>query len=50
MAMKITKDRIDIINSKFKSSGIMKIEDYDKIEQTGTKVTIRLPLKHEKIS
>ena len=50
MAMKITKDRIDIINSKFKSSGIMKIEDYDKIEQTGTKVTIRLPLKHKKIS
>ncbi|MDG1842493.1 MAG: tetratricopeptide repeat protein [Crocinitomicaceae bacterium] len=48
MAMKITKDRIDIINSKFKSSGIMKIEDYDKVEQTGTKVTIRLPLKHEK--
>ena len=50
MAMKITKDRIDIINAKFKSSGIMKIEDYDKVEQTGTKVTIRLPLKHEKIS
>ena len=50
MAMKITEDRIGIINSKYKTSSILMVEDYNKEDETGTNVIIRLPLKHEQIS
>jgi len=47
MAMKITKDRIDNLNKKYRSEGYMKLEDYDKIERTGTKVLISIPYRVE---
>jgi tetratricopeptide (TPR) repeat protein len=47
MAMKITKDRIDNLNKKYRSDGFMQIEDYDKIEGTGTKVLISIPYRVE---
>ena len=50
MAMKITEDRIGIINSKYKTTSILMVEDYNKEDETGTNVIIRLPLKHEQIS
>lgn len=45
MAMKITKDRIDNLNKKYRSEGYMLIEDYDKDKQTGTKVLISIPYR-----
>ena len=47
MAMKITKDRIDNLNKKYRSDGYMQIEDYDKEAQTGTKVLISIPYRVE---
>lgn len=47
MAMKITKDRIDNLNKKYRSDGFMQIEDYDKVEETGTKVLISIPYRVE---
>ena len=43
MALNITRQRIDNLNNKYKSSGFMIMEDYDKTLETGTKVLISLP-------
>lgn len=45
MAMKITKDRIDNLNKKYRSDGFLMIEDYDKKQQSGTKVLISIPYR-----
>ena len=45
MAMTITKDRIDNLNKKYGTDGFMKIEDYNKSLETGTKVLISLPFR-----
>lgn len=45
MAMKITKDRIDNMNKKYRSDGFMLIEDFNKMDQTGTKVLISIPYR-----
>ena len=44
MAINITKERIEIINFKYKKQGSIQMEDLDKKKQTGTVVTILLPL------
>jgi hypothetical protein len=43
MAINITHERIKILNSKYKTSGTLVIEDFDKNLETGTKVLISLP-------
>ncbi len=45
MAMKITKERIDNLNKKYRSEGFLLIEDYNKVEQSGTKVLISIPYR-----
>ncbi|TNE54767.1 MAG: tetratricopeptide repeat protein [Bacteroidetes bacterium] len=45
MAMKITRDRIDNLNKKYRSDGFLLIEDFNKIEETGTKVLISIPYR-----
>lgn len=45
MAMKITKDRIDNLNKKYRSEGFLEIEDYNIEDQTGTKVLISIPYR-----
>ena len=50
MAMKITKERIDNLNKKYKTEGRMEIEDYNKSLQTGTKVLISLPYRTESLN
>ena len=45
MALNITKERIDNLNKKYKTSGYLIIEDFDKNLETGTKVLISLPYK-----
>jgi tetratricopeptide (TPR) repeat protein len=45
MAMKITKDRIDNLNKKYRSDGSMHLEDFDKISESGTKVLISIPYR-----
>lgn len=45
MAMKITSDRIENLNKKYRAEGFMLIEDYNKIEETGTKVLISIPYR-----
>lgn len=45
MAMKITRDRIENLNKKYRSEGTMEIEDYNKLEETGTKVLISIPYR-----
>jgi tetratricopeptide (TPR) repeat protein len=47
MALKITRDRIENLNHKYKTEGYMIIEDYDKVLESGTKVLISLPYKVE---
>lgn len=47
MAMKITKDRIDNLNKKYRAEGFLEIEDYNKEEGTGTKVLIAIPYRVE---
>lgn len=49
MAMKITKERIENLNRKYKTEGFLKIEDYDKTLQTGTKILISLPYRVEAV-
>jgi len=44
MAINITKERIEIINFKYKKQGSIRMEDLDKKKETGTVVTILLPL------
>jgi len=48
MAINITKERIEIINFKYKKQGSILMEDLDKRKQTGTIVTILLPLHIDK--
>ena len=48
MAINITKERIEIINFKYKKQGSILMEDLDKTKQTGTIVTILLPLQIDK--
>lgn len=43
MAMKITRDRIDNLNKKYKTDGYLIIEDLNKNSKTGTKLLISLP-------
>ena len=43
MAMKITRDRIDNLNKKYKTQGSLQVRDYDEEAETGTKVLISLP-------
>jgi sensor histidine kinase YesM len=45
MAMKITQERINNLNAKFKTQGKLLITDYDALEETGTIVTIYIPYK-----
>jgi tetratricopeptide (TPR) repeat protein len=47
MAMKITKERIDNLNKKYKTEGFLLVEDYNVVLKTGTKVLISLPYKEE---
>lgn len=45
MAMKITRDRIDNLNKKYRSAGFLFVEDFNKVDQTGTKVLISIPYR-----
>jgi hypothetical protein len=47
MAINMTRERIEILNRKYKLSGNLNIEDFDQETGRGTKVTILLPLKFE---
>lgn len=47
MAIDITKERIEIINKKYKFNGSLVFEDLNKEEQTGTVVKLVLPLRYE---
>ncbi|MFM8597125.1 MAG: histidine kinase [Flavobacteriales bacterium] len=47
MAIDITKERIEIINKKYKFNGSLDFEDLNKEEQTGTIVKLVLPLRYE---
>jgi len=47
MAMEITAERIENLNKKFRTDGYLQIEDYNKEEETGTKVLISLPYTSE---
>ncbi len=47
MAIDITKERIQNLNTKFKVKSTMTIDDLDGKAQTGTKVCILLPLKYD---
>lgn len=43
MAIDITSQRIDNLNTKFNTDGSLKVEDFNKELETGTKVLISLP-------
>lgn len=43
MAMEITAERVENLNKKYRTDGYLHIEDYNKEEETGTKVLISLP-------
>ena len=47
MAIDITHERIQIINQKYKTKGNLKIRDYDELNEIGTEVIIKIPLKFE---
>ena len=47
MAINMTRERIEILNRKYRSTGNLNIEDFDPHTGRGTKVTILLPLKFE---
>ena len=47
MAIDITRERIRIINQKYKTKGNLKIRDYDELNEIGTEVIIKIPLKFE---
>lgn len=47
MAMEITAERVENLNKKFRTDRYMHIEDYNKEEETGTKVLISLPYTSE---
>lgn len=43
MAMEITRERIDNLNTKYRTDGFMRVEDFNKVNRTGTRVLIALP-------
>jgi LytS/YehU family sensor histidine kinase len=43
------ENRIKIINALYSDKIGITIEDLDKISETGTRATIRIPLKHESV-
>jgi hypothetical protein len=47
MAIDITRERIAILNKKYKFNGSLTMTDLDATAQTGTVVTLVLPLKYE---
>jgi tetratricopeptide (TPR) repeat protein len=47
MAMEITRERIDNLNSKYRTEGFMHVEDFDDESKTGTRVLIALPYNVE---
>lgn len=47
MAIDITRERIAILNKKYKFNGSLTINDLDSQTQTGTSVKLVLPLKYE---
>ena len=47
MAIDITRERIAILNKKYKFNGSLTMSDLDTVSQTGTVVTLILPLKYE---
>jgi hypothetical protein len=47
MAIDITRERIAILNKKYKFNGSLTMNDLNAAEQTGTVVTLVLPLKYE---
>ncbi|MEN9968371.1 MAG: hypothetical protein RIR94_545 [Bacteroidota bacterium] len=47
MAIDITRERIAILNKKYKFNGSLTISDLDLASQTGTVVTLVLPLKYD---
>ncbi|MBM3185157.1 MAG: histidine kinase [Bacteroidetes bacterium] len=47
MAINMTRERIEILNRKYKLSGNLSIEDFEPETGRGTKVTILLPLKFD---
>jgi hypothetical protein len=47
MAIDITSERIAILNKKYKFNGGLTINDLNPLNQTGTAVTLVLPLKYE---
>ncbi len=50
MALQITRDRINMINDKYKSAGYLLISDMDEEKHSGTKVLISLPYITEQIN
>ncbi|MEN9742289.1 MAG: hypothetical protein RLZZ65_94 [Bacteroidota bacterium] len=47
MAIDITRERIEIINKKYKFNGSLQFEDLNKTNQTGTVVKLVLPLRYD---
>jgi hypothetical protein len=47
MAIDITRERIEILNKKYKGKGFLNIGDFDRAKKTGTHVTICLPIIYE---
>ncbi|MFM7596498.1 MAG: histidine kinase [Flavobacteriales bacterium] len=47
MALEITRERIEIMNKKYKGKGSLSIEDLNVKEKTGTRVIICLPIIYE---
>jgi len=47
MAIDITRERIEILNKKYKFNGSLTISDLDVNTNSGTNVTLVLPLKYE---
>ena len=50
MAITITRERIEILNRKFKGKGSLSIKDFNLEEKTGTQVNISLPIVCENIT
>ena len=47
MALEITRERIEIMNKKYKGKGSLTIDDLDVKQKTGTRVIICLPIIYE---
>jgi hypothetical protein len=43
--MKITEERIEILNKKYTSTSFIDITDFNKEKESGTVVNIKIPLK-----